>query len=303
MGGLASLVMQGRLQAVLVAAGFAMLALVAPPVSILSAAVVALVTLREGARPGLLVAGLSSVACGALALVVYSNPVPVLSFVVVLWVPVWALALLLRASRSLDLTVDGAMLVGLLIAAAYSLQVTTAEWETLLAPVGDGLRQSGVLDEEQGRAFTTALAQWMPGLLAAGFFVQLVLALFIARWWQAKLYNPGGFRAEFHELRLHRVAAFLALPLLAVLFLEIDGGWQLIRYLGPLLVVGYFFQGLSVAHGVVAKAKMHRSWLYGLYGLLLLAMGYTVVALAVVGYTDAWLDYRARVSRTGRPSN
>jgi hypothetical protein len=303
MGGLASLVMRGRVQAVLVAAGFAMLALLVPPVSILSAAVVALVTLREGTKSGLTVAGLAALACGALAFVLFPDPVPVLGFVLVLWVPVWGLALFLRTSRSLDLTVVAAMLTGLLIAMAYSLQITAAEWQELLAPLGEGLQQSGMLDAAQGDTFTAALAQWMPGLLAAAFFAQMVLALLIARWWQAKLYNPGGFGAEFHELRLHRAVAFLALPLLAVLVLGIEGGWPLVRYLGPLLTVGYFFQGLAVAHGVVAKSKLHRGWLYGLYALLLLAMGYTVLVLATVGYTDAWLDYRARVSRTGPSSS
>lgn len=264
---------------------------------------VALVTLREGAWPGLTVAGLASLVCGALALLLYANPVPVLGFVVLLWFPVWALGLVLRSSRSLDVTVQGAMLVGLLIALTFSIQVTAEQWQALLEPISQALRQSGVVDEQQARAFVSALALWMPGLLAAGFFVQLVLALFMGRWWQAKLYNPGGFRAEFHGLRLHQAVALLALPLLAMSLVETEGGWQLIRYLGPLLLVAYFFQGLAVAHAVVANTGMHRSWLYGLYVLLLLAMGYTLLALAALGYTDAWLDFRARFSRTGRNSD
>jgi hypothetical protein len=303
MTALASLVMQRRLYAVLVAGAFAMLALLFPPLSVLSAAVVALVTLREGAWPGLTVAGLASLICGALALLLYANPVPLLGFVVVLWLPVWGLGLVLRSSRSLDVTVQGAMLVGLLIALTYASQVTAEHWQEILEPITQALRQSGVVDEQQAGVFVAALALWMPGLLAAGFFVQLVLALFIGRWWQAKLYNPGGFRTEFHGLRLHRAVAVLALPLLAMALLETEGGWQAIRYLGPLLLVAYFFQGLAVAHSVVAKTGMHRSWLYGLYVLLLLAMGYTVMALAALGYTDAWLDFRARLSRAGRNSD
>jgi len=296
------LVMRGRLQAVLVAMALAALAFLFPPLSILGAAVVALVTLREGPWSGLSVAGFASLAYGALALLQFGNPVLTLGLVLLL-VPVWALGLLLRSTRSLDLTVHGAMLIGLLVALTYSVQVSAEDWRGPLEPFSQALREAGVLDEQQAKAFISVLVLWMPGLLAAGFFVELVLALFIGRAWQARLYNPGGFRAEFHELRLHRALAFLALPLLAMLFLELEGALPLIHYLGPLLTVAYFFQGLAVAHGVVAKTKLHRGWLYGLYALLLLSMGYTVLALAALGYTDAWLNYRARVSRTGRNSD
>lgn len=302
MGGLPSLVMRGRLQAVLVAAAFAALALLFPPLSILAAAVVALVALREGPWPGLIVAGFASVAYGALAVLQFASPALAFGLFLLL-APVWALGLALRATRSLDLTVHGAMLIGLVVALAYSVQVTPEQWQGQLEPLSRALQDAGVVDEQQAKSFIAVLVLWMPGVLAAGFFVELVLALFIGRSWQAKLYNPGGFQAEFHQLRLHRALAFLVLPLLGVLFLRIEGAWSLIHYLGPLLTVAYFFQGLAVAHGLVARTKMHRAWLYVLYALLALAMGYTVLAVAALGYTDAWLNYRARVSRTGRNSD
>ena len=56
---LASMAMRGRSQAVMAATVLAILALPLPPLSILSAAVVALVTLRRGIREGLLILGLS----------------------------------------------------------------------------------------------------------------------------------------------------------------------------------------------------------------------------------------------------
>ena len=288
MGALPSLVMRGRLQASLVVVAFSVLAFLFPPLSILGAAVVALVTLREGPGPGAIIAGFASLAFGFLALLQFGSPTLALGFVLLL-VPVWALGLVLRSTRSLALTVHG-----------YAVQVTPHAWEGQLEPLGRALQQAQVVDEQQAKAFIAGLVQWMPGVLAAGFFVELVLSLFLGRSWQAKLYNPGGFRAEFYALRLHPVVAFLALPLLAVFFLRIEGAWPLIHYLGPLLTAAYFFQGLAVAHGVVAKTKMHRGWLYGLYALLILAMGYTVLVVAALGYTDAWLNYRARLSGAGR---
>ena len=53
MGFLASYIMRGRLQAMIVASTLALLSLIIPPVSVVSSATVALVTLRRGAVEGL----------------------------------------------------------------------------------------------------------------------------------------------------------------------------------------------------------------------------------------------------------
>jgi len=41
------------------------------------------------------------------------------------------------------------------------------------------------------------LAHFMSGVAAAGSVYGLLFGLFLARWWQAALYNPGGFRADY----------------------------------------------------------------------------------------------------------
>jgi hypothetical protein len=64
---LAAYIMKGRLQAMTVAAALALLSLAFPPVSIVSSASVALVTLRRGGKEGLYV-----LLCGCLAAAVLS---------------------------------------------------------------------------------------------------------------------------------------------------------------------------------------------------------------------------------------
>ena len=41
--------------------------------------------------------------------------------------------------------------------------------------------------------------------------VSTILCLFVSRWWQAMLYNPGGFGEEFRQLRLDVRAAGLSI--------------------------------------------------------------------------------------------
>jgi len=303
MRALASLVMRGRTQAATLAASFAVLALLLPPVSVLSSAVVGLVALREGERAGLWVMGLAGLGCGLMGGLAFGNPLPVLGYVALLWLPVWILALVLRSTRSLEAAVQAALVFGVLFIAVYFLQMDDPEagWKELLQPFADAISQTDILSRDQQDAFMTELARWMTGLVAAGFFLQLVVALFIARWWQAMLYNPGGFRAELHSLRLSRTLAYLTLPLLAAFVMNSGGDWQLVRYLGTLAVAAYALQGLAVVHGVVGKAGAHSAWLYGMYVVLFFAMPQVSMALALTGYLDAWLDFRGRIpARKGR---
>ena len=96
---LAAYIMRGRLQAMMVASSLALLSLMMPPVSIVSSASVALVTLRLGASEGLYVLLCSSVAAGVLGLVLLGNYQFALAYAAVLWFPVWLISIVLREGR------------------------------------------------------------------------------------------------------------------------------------------------------------------------------------------------------------
>ncbi len=286
----------------MVAAVFAMLALQFPPVSLFSSASVALVTLRNGARSGALVVALAAIACSLFGQLVFGDAWTLLAYSLLLWLPIWLLAELLRASRSLALSLLAALGIGLLVIALAYVQLgqPEAEWQRLLQPFGEVLQDSEVLDAAQADQLIEVLSGWMTGVLAAGLFLQLVFGLLLGRWWQALLYNPGGFRSEFHQFRFPPALAWLALPVLALTLTGLSDDWELLRYLGVLLIAAYFLQGLAVAHGAAARGGAHPGWLVALYLLLFLAMAHAAMALAAVGLTDAWFDYRARIKTSGR---
>ena len=95
-------------------------------------------------------------------------------------------------------------------------------------------------------------------------------------------------------MRLHRPLAYAALP--AVLFMAFGpaGEWDVVRFLGLLLLMGFLIQGLAVAHRVVAKAKLHRVWLIALYLSFILVAPHAEVLVAAVGLADNWVDFRDR---------
>ncbi|HSQ06197.1 MAG TPA: hypothetical protein VLM84_00640 [Chromatiaceae bacterium] len=297
MQSLAGFAMRGRSQAALVAAGSAVLSLVLPLVALISSAVVALATLRQGPREGALVMGIAGLGSAGLAWLALGAPWPAVGFLLVLWVPLWGLALTLRATGSLALVVQAAALLGLLILVGiYAVtEDPAAQWAKLMEPLRAGLVETEVFTEADSRVLMETLAKWMTGAFAASLYAQFLLALFIGRWWQAVLYNPGGFGAEFRELRLNPVLGLLALALLVLRLLSPEAVW--VFDLLVLLVPLFLLQGLAVAHGLRAILGAGVGWLIALYVLLVLAMPYAQGLVCALGIADLGLDLRRRFAR------
>jgi len=279
----------------------AALSLLVPPTSILSSAVVALVTLRKGTVPGALILGLATAISGGIALLALGGINLAIGFLILLWLPVWLLAVLLRSSRSLALMVVGAMVLGFVMLGGQFMQSAdpVGDWKALLGPFVASLADAQLVEGSQQATLVALMANWMPGIVAAGFFLQLTVSLLLARWWQALLYNPGGFRAEFHQLRLPKALSVVLLLAALLMWLQSGTDVTVLEYALILLVVAWFIQGLALAHGVVGKLGSSSGWLFGIYLLLLFALPHTVIVLAMVGIADAWFDFRARLGPHG----
>ena len=296
MRALAKFVMSRRIQAVLVAVGFALWGLLLPPASYLSGAAVALVTLRRGAREGVLIIAGATAAAAVLAGLVLGDTVPALVFVLGMWLPLWLLAIVWRNTVSLAWTLQAAAGIGVLTVVLMHLvlQDPAAWWRALLEALRPAMEQAGVFAD--GAAMEGALdaaARLMTGLMAAALVFSLMISLFIARWWQAALYNPGGFRQEFHALRAdRRIAVVLVVVLLLSL---VDRGviGALATDLAMVGIVLYLFQGLALIHGMVAAFRANVFWLVGLYALMVLASPQMVLLLSAMGFADTWFDFRA----------
>lgn len=302
MRALAAYLMRGRLHTIGIVAACAVGSLLLPPLSYLSSAGIGLVTLRKGYREGLLATLGAGFAVSLLAFVALGNPAPGLAFVVVIGLPVWLLGLILRSTASLALTLIAVTLMGALtIAAMHLFMADTAAWwrELLDVVVKPALKQSGALgDVQKINQLLAELAKVLTGLLAAAMVLSLIISLFIARWWQAMLYNPGGFRQEFHGLHLSR---WLALPTVIVLAGALLGEGEIARIATELLVVLlvlYTVQGLALAHRTVARRGAHLAWLIALYVLLLAAPPQVGMLLAAAGFAETWLNFRAPLPAT-----
>ncbi len=292
---LARFILSGYSQAALVAASMAMLGLLLPPVVWVSGAVVALVTLVNGHRYGLLVTAIAAVATAVLAALLLSLPEVALYYVLLVWLPLVIVAVVLRQTVSLVLTlqlVAGVSLLGIIVLYLFFPDIGEL-WRAPLNTMAQDLiaNSEGAIDEAQMQLVIDRVVRILPGFFASSFMIGTLLSLYLARWWQATIYNPGGFGKEFRALRLGKTTALIALALaLMAAFVDAD------TLNAMLLVVFalYLNQGIAVLHAVFKGKQISAVWLYVIY-LMMFFVPYSVILLALAGLADTWIDFRGRL--------
>ncbi|MBA4359925.1 MULTISPECIES: hypothetical protein [Pseudomonas] len=284
MRALAEFIMRGRMQATLVVAGCAIL----PLLYWLGAAAGCLVLLRRGLKDaiGVLALGLLP----ALIWWLYSDDPRAL----LVLLGSSSLALVLRASESWNRVLLVSIAMGVVFAVVLGTvfapqieMLAQALIKVMPSLLGDVYQKLSV--DEQAH-FASLIAPVLTGLIAALLQIVSVLSLIVGRYWQALLYNPGGFGREFRAIRFPLLPAML---LLAFMLLGPNIGPQM-AMLTPLCSVPLVFAGLALIHGLVAQKRLARFWLVGLYVTLLLFMQLIYPLLVVLAIVDSLIDFRGR---------
>ena len=279
------------------AIGVSALSLLMPPFSFVGGAIIGLAVLRYGAAEGAVVlagsAAVFAVAMWALA----GSIAPAVVFVVVTGLPVLALSALLRSTASQGVVlVTATLATGAVIAMMYLAVPDPAGW-WLDVFAGFQASETGDVDPRGFEQLAEMLRAVVTGLPIA-VMVTSVCTVFLARWAHATLDNPGGFGREFRALRVgRRFAAGAGAVIVLALFLTPRGagiGHDLLM----LVVAACAIQGIAMVHGLVGVRGRGRGWLVAMYASLLLVTPAAVLALSVAGFSDAWLDYRARFDRS-----
>ena len=286
MRAIAEFIMRGRMQATLVVVVSAAL----PLLFWLSAAAGSLVLLRRGWSDAL---GIHVWALlPAIGWWYFGEPRTLLVLLGAL-----GLALVLRANpswnRVLLCSVALGLVYGLVLGAVFRepIEAMALELQKLMPQMLDGVHQQMSVDERA--RLDSLIAPVLTGLIAALLQIVSLLSLMLGRFWQAQLYNPGGFGREFRALRL---PIPLAMVLLGCMLLGPNLGPQM-AMLTPLSSVPLVFAGIALLHGLVAQGRLGKFWLVGLYITLLLFMQLTYPLLVVLAIVDSLFDFRGRFER------
>ncbi len=299
---LAGYAVRGPVQGALLSFSTLLLALIFPPLVVVSNALVALIWLRLGPQKGLISVAVALLA-GTFIASFSGNPVFPAALMLSFWLPVVLMAYLLRRTVSLNLALlAGAALalVGVLVtylviddpAQSWQSMVQQIRAQTEAASAGTAINSSNEAANARVEAWLANAGTWMTGFSAATQFLVAASSLLLARVWQARMFNPGGLQKEFHALRFGLAAGAVGLFIVAAsVFIEN----QMLTNLAIVVIVVFAFQGLAVLHAITAKLKMHVLVLVGIYAFLIMLAPDSVKVLGMLGLADTWVDFRSRV--------
>lgn len=262
---LARLILKGPSQAALVAATLAMLGVLLTPAIWLSASAIALVALVKDGRQALLVTAVATAGTMLFAGLIFADPSMVIYFLLVAWLPAWIAASVLR---TVSLAASLQVIAGLSLAAIIGLYTFFPEMGEIWREPLDVLVQQ-LIEQSQGQlslqdlqGVQELLIRMIPGFLAFSVLFGTIMSLFLARWWQSVILNPGGFAREFQALNLGKTTAMMAIAVVVAVALAGSELW----YAMLLIVLAlYTTQGMSILHAVFKGRQLNRVWLYLIY--------------------------------------
>ncbi len=279
---LAQYILKGRWQAIIVA-------LIGHFVLFLTQFSIGLVTLKKGVKEGLLVSLWALLPSVVLALTTQTQ-------ILLVYASVANVLLCLLAAYALKVTVSWPKtLVFITFACALSAAILVVLAGDLSAQYNTFLRDLTAKEVESASLAANMFAAWGNVHFAAvfAFFLAVgtVISLLFARWMQAMVSNPGGFKQEFHSLRLPLQSSLL-LMLLIVVLQSVGNGFA---YWSLLFALPLFMAGLGLIHGFVGARQYGTGALVALY--VILVVFYPIALfITLIGLIDSWIDCRKKLN-------
>ncbi len=279
MRALAEFIMRGRVQAALVAFFGNLLPLISP-------AAVSLVTLNKGLSEGALLTLWALLPLLIAFFVSDINAMVTLSSIVGV-IGVMAASELLRVSASWARTLI--FVVVFSGVAALVLDFLFAEQAEVFELVVANLFRE--IQQQQENAFIPG-RNFLLGVIGYVIALTSVICLVLGRWWQAMLYNPGGFKSEFHQLRLGVGSAAILVAGVVVCNIASQEFSSWVGLLGLPLLLG----GLALVHYSVAFYQLGGHWLIIFYVVLFTVSPLSLVLIGL-GFLDSIMNIRSRLVR------
>ena len=272
--------MSSRKQAIIAAT----LCLTIPMMFWLGAAVLALVVLRqswEDARAVVLWSLLPAIAWFSIG-----DPLPLIT-----GVGSCLLAYVLRRSVRLEWVMQSAALLGLGI--YFLLPTVIPDILSAIDQALQGVIQQTLLEQPQVLLeLEPYLSGLIQGIIAAIYLLVVILCLLLGRYWQSKLYNPGGFGVEFKQLKMplgYSIVSVLLMLGLSALPVQLAG-------FVPVVTVPMVFAGLALLHYFASK-KAGSIWIVAVYIALFVFGPYTYTLLIFLALLDSLIGFRTRFGK------
>ena len=268
--------------------------LLLPVLQLFSGIFMVLLVLKQGVRLAVVEGAIAGVLLALVSLLAGAPVVQVLISMLTVWVPAVLLGVTLQATRSLALTLQVSVLVAAVAVLGFHVVVDdmAAFWQPVMEFMVNWARESKLHEQVQ-------LIESDPALVAH----TLTIVFVLSSWTMYALYLLFGYRystmvaeessnyGRFCDLNFGRVIALIT-ALLSVLAFASGMGW--LQSVAIVLFMIFWLQGLAVVHWMFVDGELPLFVVIVTYLLMPFLHVFLFLALAVVGYTDAWFRYRRR---------
>lgn len=270
--------------------------LLLPLLQFVSGIVMVLLVLRQGLR----LAVLEGLVAGVLvALVDAALGVPVAAVAInlaILWLPAILFAAVLQRTQSLTLTLQVTVLLAALATVGFYVVVPdpVAWWHRVLEIWAQFARENNLQVQLNFMDSDPAMAANRM-TMAAVLFLWTLFTVNILFGYRVYTDSPGesGKYGRFRDLNFGRV---LALMMALVVLLATVSGAAWLQSTAFVLFAVFWLQGLAIVHWMYAAGVVPLFAVIATYALMPVLNVVWILALAVLGYTDTWFEYRRRVA-------
>lgn len=210
------------------------------------------------------------------------------------WLPAAFLAVMMGRWRSLTLTLQASAIIALGATLAFFVVLgdPTEYWDGVVSSLEEIFRNNGLREQADLLAARRSVIVPQMTMLFVFFSWSLyVLVLLLGYALFQSLPDKDGVFGRFRDLNFGRVLA-LTLAIASLLALATGAAW--LQNVAFVTFAVFWLQGLALLHWLRAQGRIPFFVLVAAYALLPVLNVILIVTFAVVGYTDAWFNYRLR---------
>ena len=271
--------------------------LLLPLLQMVSGVIMVLLVLKQGARLAVIEGAVAGVILVLVALVTGSPLMQILAATLSTWVPAIMLGLVLQATRSLTLTLQVSVLIAALAVLGFYLVIDdmVAYWDPVMTVLLEWTRENNLHEQAQLMESDPVMTANMLTMAIVLSSWMLYAVYLVFGYWLYKL-MPGesGDYGRFSDLNFGRVIAFV-MALVSLLAFVTGAAW--LQSVAFVLFAVFWLQGLAVVHWLHSVGNLPLLVVIMTYVLLPFLHVFLIMALAVLGYTDAWFTFRRRVAK------
>jgi hypothetical protein len=265
-----------------------------PYLGFLSSILMVLFVLRRGVRTAVLQAVMAAVLLAGVALLVGTPMTLVISVAIIFWLPAVLLGTVLTATRSLTLSMQVLVLVAVAGMLGFFVLVgdPTTFWEAELQSAAEVWRSLGAVElADQLTEGGAILAAQMTMLIVIMFWTMYAATFALGYNLYRQLPGETADYGRFRDLNFGRVIAFI-MALCSLVAWASGAVW--LQNIAFVMFAVFWLQGLAIVHWMHAGKALPTFAVVLVYLLMLPLSAAVIIALAVLGYVDAWFGLRRK---------